>query len=183
MKNEYKIFFLQKITNHRLRTNSGFGLIEILIASAVILVAMTTLSSVVLSAFRITDEGVEKIQAEFLAGEGLEVVRLLRDKGWEANIEPLSSGTVYYPVWNVSTIDWTLDASDPGLIDGTFTRVVIFEDVYRRLSDDDIVPEEDAATKALDSGTKKVTSRVSWKGRASSPEVRLEMYITNFFDN
>ena len=163
--------------------NDGFGLIEILIATAIIGVALTSLSSVIQSAFRVTDDDVLRVQAEFLAEEGLEVARLLRDSGWEAHIAPLVKGTPQYPVFDSVAGVWTAEETDPGPIDGTFFRALVFEDVYRRDSDDDIVPRSDPSSKTLDAGTVGVISRVSWAGRRGDSAVEEKTYLADLFGN
>jgi len=166
---------------YTLNPNKGFGLIEILVAAAIVGVAFTTLSGAVLSAFRVTDDDVLRIQAAFLAEEGLEIVRFLRDAGWEENIAGRESGTSYYPVFLAVENAWTLAAEDPGPVDGIFSREIIFEEVYRRTSDDDIVLVSDGAPKALDTGTVRATSRVTWAGRTGAGATELSSYFTAIF--
>lgn len=178
-----KNFFIRHTTYDIRNTKRGFGLIEILIATAIIGVALTALSGVIQSAFRVTDDDVLRVQAEFLAEEGLEVARLLRDSGWDSSIAPLVKGTVYFPVFDAVSGMWTLRTSDPGPIDGTFSRALVFEDVYRRDNDDDIVPFSDQSSKTLDQGTVGILSRVSWAGRTGSSEVEEKTYLTDLFGN
>lgn len=161
----------------------GFGLVEILIATAIIGVALTTLSGVVQSAFRVTDDDVLRVQAEFLAEEGLEVARLLRDLGWDANIAPIVKGAPQYPVFDSAVGVWTVEETDPGPLDGTFSRSLVFENVYRRDSDDDIVSFSDPSAKTLDTGTVGVASRVSWAGRTGSSFVEEKTYLMEIFGN
>ncbi|MBI1998943.1 MAG: prepilin-type N-terminal cleavage/methylation domain-containing protein [Parcubacteria group bacterium] len=174
-----------EIKNWKLKIarSAGFGLIEILIAIAIIGVALTTLSGVILSAFRVTDDDVSRVQAEFLAGEGLEVARLLRDTGWEANIALLVKGTLYYPIFDSVAGVWAVAESAPAPIDGTFSRVLVFENAYRRDSDDDIVPQSDPISKTLDTGTVGVVSRVSWRGRTGDSVVEKKTYLMDLFGN
>ena len=164
-------------------TKRGFGLIEILIATAIIGVALTTLSGVVQSAFRVTDDDVRRVQAGFLAEEGLEVARLLRDSGWEANIAPRAKDMPYYPMFDSVAGAWTIEESDPGSLDGTFSRSFVFENVYRRDSDDDIIPFSDPSSKTLDTGTVGVISRVSWRGRTGDSTVEEKTYLADLFGN
>lgn len=159
----------------------GFGLIEILVASAIISASFISLIAVANSSFRLVSGNVYRVQAEFLAEEGVEVVRILRDESWSGNLSGVLDGTIYYPIFNTSLSVWSITETDPGLIDGTFSRTLFFEDVYRRDSDDDIVALASPDTKTLDAGTKRVTSRVLWNG--GDKQVEFVTYITNMFQN
>ncbi|MBI3075183.1 MAG: type II secretion system protein [Parcubacteria group bacterium] len=164
-------------------SNVGFGLIEILIATAIIGVALTTLSGVVQSAFRVTDDDVLRVQAGFLAEEGLEVARLVRDSGWEENIASRARDVPQYPVFDSVAGAWTIEETNPGPIDGVFFRSLVFENVYRRDGDDDIVPFSDPSSKTLDTGTVGVVSRVSWAGRTGDSVVEEKTYFADLFGN
>ncbi len=168
---------------YTLNTRKGFGLIEIIIASAIIAVAFSSLGLTILSAFRVTDEDIEKIQAGFLAEEGIEVLRFLRGEGWEGRIASLEKERAYFPVLNPVSSSWTLEERDPGPIDGKWNRTIVVGDVYRRTSDDDIVAFSVPDAKYLDEGTVKAISRVSWTGRRGGQEALVETYLTDLFGN
>jgi len=158
----------------------GFGLVEVLVASAIISASLISLVAAGQIANRAVRESSERIQAQFLAEEGLETVRILRDESWLENLASLSSGTEYYPVFSTGTSVWSLALTDPGLIDGIFRRAIVFRDVYRRDSDDDIVASTSPEANTLDLGTREVISRVSWD---ASRVVEFRTYITDMFEN
>ncbi len=159
----------------------GFGLVEVIIAIAIVSISLFALSNAANLAFLFVDESTREGRAAFLLEEGAEAVRTLRDVSWTQKIAPLTSGNTYYPVFNVS---WNLATTDPGAIEGIFTRTAVFEDVYRRNSDDDIVDAGAADPKTLDPGTKKVTIYVLWKKSGNKTTTRsLSTYITNLFQN
>ena len=172
--------FLQA-TSYKLQASNGFGLIEILVASAIISASFISLIAVANSSFRLVSGNVYRVQAEFLAEEGVEVARILRDESWSDNLSGVVDGTTYYPIFNALTSTWSITETDPGPIDDIFSRVLLFGDVYRRDSDDDIVAFSSPDTKTLDAGTKHVTSRVSWNDGAK--QVEFVTYITNMFQN
>ena len=172
---------ITKMKSYRHCFNRGFGLMEILVASAIISASLFALAGTAQLAFRVIAENSNRVQAEFLAEEGLEVVRILRDSSWSSNIPPLSSGISYYPVFSSTSSTWMLASKDPGLIEGLFSRVAIFDDVYRRDSDDDIVASTSPDSNTLDEGTKQVTSRVSWQD--DEKYVEFTTYITDMFSN
>lgn len=157
---------------------SGFGLIEIIIASAVITMVMVGVFSASQLSLRLVRNSAVEGSANFLLEEGIEAVRTIRDAGWSANIAPLISGTTYYPVFNPGV--WTLTAINPGLIDSVFERTAILDDVYRRNSDDDIVDISSPDPKTLDAGTKRITVRVTWAG---GKQIEIMAYLTNFLQN
>lgn len=137
-------------------------MIEIIIATGVIGITFFALIGVAQIAFRVVRESTEDSRANFLLEEGIEAVRALRDASWDASIAPLISGTVYYPVYDPTQQGWALQTADPGLIDGLFSRTIVFGGVYRRNSDDDIVDVSSPDPKTLDAGTRLITVRLGW---------------------
>ncbi len=164
------------------RFTKGFGLVEIVVAAAVIAVTFFALTAGVRMSFKGLQESAEEAQANFLLEETVEVVRSLRDESWGGYIVPVATSTTYYPVF--SNGRWSLVSTDPGLIDGTFTRAVVFEDVWRRNTDDDIVDSTSPDPKTFDPGTKRMTARVTWGGASGAARSReFVTYIANIFGN
>lgn len=137
----------------------GFGLLEIIIAVAIISSSLFALAEVSVLAVRITQATLERQQAIFLAEEGVENARFARDTSWATLLA--SSGT--------QTIN-------------NFTRTTTLEDVYRRNSDDDIVPTSSPDLKTPDPNTKKVTVTVSWQTQKGTANTTLSAYLTNLFE-
>jgi len=134
----------------------GASLIEVVIGAAIVVVVLIG----ALSAFQVFLRSglatTTKLQAAFLAEEGIEAARSIRDRSW-SEFSGLSSGTYHLVLgsqWNTTTT--------PQLIDGVFTRTISVGDVYRRTSDSDIVPSTSPDSKAIDLNTKRVLLRVSW---------------------
>ena len=159
--------------------NRGFGLVEIVVAAAIVSVSLFALIGASHASFRAIDDSLMKRRAEFLAEEGIEAIKILRDNGWAANIDPTTSGTTYYPSFNSSTNTWSLTTSNPGAVDGIFTRTIIFSDVYRKNSDQDIVDVSAPDPKTIDPETLLVTSNVSWENK----NAEIKTYITDIFNN
>lgn len=160
---------------------SGFSLIEIVVASALLMAFAAGILAA--SHFELTavDESAKLGRASFLLAEGLEAMRILRDRSWVSNIATLSSGTTYYPVFS---INWKIVTVDPGPVDGVFTRAVVWEDVYRRNSDSDIVDVSSPDPKTIDPNIKKATVTVTWS--TASGTTRQEVvssYFANLFEN
>ncbi|MDP3762853.1 MAG: type II secretion system protein [bacterium] len=155
----------------------GFGLLEIVIAVAIVGGALWALASVFLLAERAQELSREKLQAVFLAEEGLEVSRYLRDSGWNSNIAPLLTSTDYYLNFNAATSQWTTTVTAPAAIDGIFSRSFRIENVLRD-SGDNIAPSG-----TNDPETRKIIMKVAWSFQQSSENVSLEAYLMDIFNN
>ncbi|MDP3725923.1 MAG: hypothetical protein Q8R36_01865 [bacterium] len=169
-----------KSTIYNLKPNTGFGLIEILIASAILSASLITLSATNQITFRLMKESLERTQANFLVEEAIEVVRILRDSSWSSHITPRVSGEINYLNFNAGANLWTIQTAIPPSIYNVFTRSVVFHNVYRRNSDGEIVAQNSPDPKTLDPDTKRVVAAVSW---GSARIITLETYITNIFQN
>ncbi len=153
---------------------AGFALVEALVAAAMLSTILAfSVSAYLLSAQIATSNGAG-VEAAFLADEGVDAVRVLRDKSWSTNIATLSVGTTYHLAWSGST--WNATTTD-SYIDTIFERSFILSDVYRD-GNSDI-----AASGTLDSNTKKVTVNVSWFQKGATTTRSFTVYITNFLKN
>lgn len=126
--------------------------------------------------FRVVDESNLKLRAAFLAEEGLEAVRILRDTSFTANIAPLNLAQDYYLTFTAGA--WQLGATPAPLVDNIFDRRVVLSAVYRDSSD--------AITTTggtLDPNTKKITVQVSWSHRGRQATNAISTYLTNLFSN
>src|SRR5690606_21768462 len=103
----------------------GFGLLEIIIACAIITVSLGALILSFVNTLALEENNLRRSQAVFLAEEGLEMMRSLRASGWD----------------NVSTYGQYQIVCDPDscelvtpnelLISGLFNRVVEVSPAYR----------------------------------------------------
>lgn len=166
-----------------LPTRKGFGLIEIVVAVGIISLSLFGLAASARIALRVVEENTLEERAMFLLEEGVEAVRLVRDISWSPGITSLSSGTQYffYPTFNGPQGTWGISAASSGPIDGIFIRTVAFDDVYRLLSTDDIVPEGTGGA-LLDPDTKRVTVTVSWSTPTAVITRVISTYLTNLFE-
>ncbi len=159
----------------RNKKENGFGLLEVVIGVAIISVSIFSLTAVSSLALRIAEENTKEIQAVFLAEEGLEALRVLRDSSWLGNIATLNSSTDYF--LNFSEGKWQV-ASSNIYIDGIFERKFSLQNINRD-SNDDIV----ASGGSNDPNTKKFTVSVSWLSRKGTTTRSISTYSTNFFSN
>lgn len=154
------------------RAASGFGIIEILVAVAVISIALFSIQQVSFLYLKQNIENKKFLKASYLAEEALEAARSVRDQGWTANIAPLTSGAQYYPV--ISSNKWTLSATNPGTIENIYTRQVKIENASRDTNDNIVT-----SGGTNDPNTKKATATVLWNGKS----ITLTTYITNIYNN
>lgn len=156
----------------------GFGIIEIAIAIAILGLAFFGIFQSAVFYLNSFDKVEKEIKASYLAQEAMEAVRSFRkEKTWSGpgGITSLTAVADYYP--SSASGEWLM-VSGQELIDGIFTRRVVFDKVSRDANDDiesvyNIVND--------DPDTRKVTVEVSRAGEAK--KVILITYITNFAKN
>ncbi|MEE8131915.1 MAG: prepilin-type N-terminal cleavage/methylation domain-containing protein [Candidatus Paceibacterota bacterium] len=124
----------QLIRKEQLNTKGGFSLIEVILASSIFLLIVTAFSGAYLYGQESTVLAGNRASAVFLAEEGLEAVRNIRDEGF-SNLVDGTYGLA------VSGNEWVFSGSSDG--NGIFTR------------------EVEVAT--VDSVRKAVTSTVTWQ--------------------
>jgi hypothetical protein len=153
----------------------GFGIIEILIGSAIIVTGILALIESYTIYFKYALANDRNVQAAFLAEEGLEATTYLRDMGWTANIVPLTPGTIYYLTWDSTNSYWK-STTTPQYVDGIFLRKITVDNVYRDISDKIV----DSGT--LDPNTKKVTVTLEYFQGHGITTSSMMTYIANFYD-
>lgn len=154
--------------------SGGIGLIEAVAGISIISVFLFSLMLASQLSQKIVGESVKNIQASFLLEEGVDSVKILRDTSWSSNIGNLAAGSYYYFSYNGTT--WT-SANSNVYIDGIFERKFKLDNVYRDANDDI------ASSGTLDSGTKKATISVSWRGRTGTTTKSASFYLTDLFSN
>jgi hypothetical protein len=98
----------------------------------------------------------EKTAALYLAEDGLELVRFMRDNDWDTIDGFALNTTAYLEVTSTGAVPTTT----PEVLD-SFTRSFVIENVYRNTSSDDIVASTTSGS-APDTDSKYVTMSVSW---------------------
>ncbi|MCC6448208.1 MAG: hypothetical protein IT215_05950 [Chitinophagaceae bacterium] len=152
-------------------------MIEIIVGVAVILAVVLSLTFVYNSYLKVTFSNTQNIQASSLLEEGVEAVKILRDKSWNENIKNIPLNTPTFLSFDGSTWNAT---STKEIIGGVFERNEIFAETYRD-NNGDIV--KDSGT--LDLNTKFVTVNVSWfdQNSLSTSTKSISFYVTNLFNN
>jgi len=153
---------------------TGLTIVEALIAIAVFVVLLLAVIGVYNFYLRIALSNGTSIKATFLAQEGLEAVRFMRDQSWD-NITSLSVDTSYGVVFESGT--WAATTTEI-LIDSLFNREVILSEVYR----DDATSQIVSSGGTLDPDTLKVTLNISWSNHSATTTKTVSTYISNIHE-
>ncbi len=154
--------------------HKGITVVEAIIATSIFLIVILGLSTALKTIIQASLGNTNKIQAVFLAEEGLEAVRVLRDIGWTSNIQSLTSGTDYFLNFTGTTFAAT---TTPSTINGSMYRTFRLSPVYRNASQDI------ASSGTLDPQARLVAVSVSWNDHGATTTKSLSTYLTNIFNN
>jgi Tfp pilus assembly protein PilV len=154
------------------RRNGGTGLIEVIVASSILVLIIVGVSSVYRLLVRSSREVIRGTQSALLAEEGLEAARVMRDTAW-SSLASSTVGTSYTLAWTGGT--WKATTT-PALIDGVFDRRMTLARVYRNSSD------EIAASGTLDPNTYRVDITVSWNTGFATSSRTESTYFGNIFE-
>lgn len=155
--------------------NSGVSIVEILIIIPIIGLTIFSVYQLISLSLSNNENQARRLTSVALAQEGIEATRLLRDASWTDNIASSSVATPYYLLESNGVV--SLTATNPGAIDGVFTREIVFNTVLRD-GNDNIA---DSGT--ADDNTRRLTVTVTWEERGQNREVELATYLTNFQDS
>lgn len=145
----------------------GLSIIEIILAMAILIIIASSGVTVILHSLAMNRLSAEQSQASFIALEGMEAVRSIRN----FNFTNLTAGT--YGV-DASGDTWVLSGSADTLDD--YTRTMRIQDVYRDLSGNIV-----DSGGSLDPDTKKITSHVSWSFSLNrNNNLNFINYLTNW---
>jgi len=151
----------------------GITFVEILIASAVMLMLTGTIITTYISYMTAYRNTTHTITASYLLEEGVEAVKTIRDRSWEHEIAPLSTnGTHHHLSFSTTTLRWNT-TSTPEYSNDTFKRWFTLETVQRD-SNDDI-----ASSGTIDDGSRKLTVTVAWPQGMSTSTKEITTYITD----
>lgn len=159
------------INNSLTSMKRGMGLVEVLVAVfifTIILSSLILVSNMYLSG---AGDNLRLTQAAYLAEEGIEAVKIIRDKSW-VDISNLT-GQTYYLNFNTASSTW--QATTTKIDIDNFSRSFILEGVVRG-GDGDIL---DSGTPNLNDKTRKLTVSVSWLGKTGNITKSLKTYITD----
>ena len=167
---------MQSLFNFRQKKfdRQGFSLVEMVIMISVATFSILIIWKIYTAFIKVSVSNPSLFQASFLAEEGIEAVKFMRDDSWTSNIAPLSSGATYILAFD--NVAWEATTTLT-LIDNQFDRRVVFEDVNRDGAGDI------AISGSPDLNTKKVTITVSWRKDTGTTTREITTYVSNIFDN
>ncbi|MEK7635440.1 MAG: hypothetical protein AAB446_03360 [Patescibacteria group bacterium] len=155
-------------------SKKGFSLVEVLIMVFIASFTIFIVWRVYVLYIKISVSNPATFQASFLAEEGIEAVKFMRDSNWTANIATLTPDIPYTltfdgVVWGVTTT--------PIYVLGQFDRRVtlsnVNRDVFGNISD----------SGNIDVNTKKIVVEVSWWKDIATTTRTITTYVSNIFDN
>lgn len=149
----------------------GITLVEVLVGISILAGALIFITHTVTLFVAARNELVADTKATYLAEEGYELVRSVRDEGW-SNITALSVDTEY--AFSITTTTITVVTS-PEVVDEVYRRTFQLHELYRD-ADDDIVASTTPGALA-DSEGREVWVTVG----ASFGTTTLRAVITNLF--
>ena len=170
----FKLFFV--LSKPELSSNrSGFGVIEIIVATAIIGIVIFSVTQVGILAFRLSQLSAERTEAVFLMQDAGEAIRFFRDDSWTTRIAALSAGTPYFLTFNGS--NYALTTVESPFIGGKFRRVIVMSNVNRNVQSDISSAGTD------DPLTKKFSVDVAWSIRGATTTESMEFYLADLFNN
>ncbi|MFA6463548.1 MAG: prepilin-type N-terminal cleavage/methylation domain-containing protein [Candidatus Paceibacterota bacterium] len=158
----------------------GFSLIEIIIASSVILIVWIVVFYTFSVLTQFSSRSNSSIKASMILEEGGEALRSLKDSSWTNNIAPSSTCTDSYPCrlsYNTISNLWTSTTSLI-MIDNKFDRI-FFLSAVNRDSNFNVV----TSGGTIDQNSKKATVIVSWYQGNATTSQSLETYLFNDLNN
>lgn len=152
------------------RAQSGSGLAEVVVASAIMSLVVVAFLGVFATLSRFHERDMLAIKGQLLAEEGVEAIRYMKGSGWQA-LSSLPLGEEAYFVlatssWGVTTI--------PETIDGLFYRSFELSAVSRNSSDSIV-----ATGGTVDPNTVRARVSVSWPWKNATSTASYETYVTN----
>ncbi len=154
----------------------GFSLIEAVVAAAVVAIGLLGITSAYAAYVRSSASLAGSAQAMFLAEEGIESVKLMRDASWSATVGSFTAGVPYYLYFANGT--WTATTTPQPEIGGEFNRTIVFSPVNR-----DVNGDITGSGGTLDPNTLLATVSVAFPARAATSTITLATYVDNIFKN
>lgn len=151
---------------------SGFGIVEVIVAAAIISLALAGMAVLGNFALRIQSHLKQNLIATNLAIEAIEATRAVKEESW-ANFSVLGLDIPYHPEKIGPPAKWVMVGGAQNI--NGFSRQIVFSQVLRDM-DDDIVESGGIP----DSNTRKITVIISWFERGQSYQVVLNSYSTNW---
>lgn len=160
----------------------GQAMLEVVITISILIGVIMGLVVLSTSVFSLSKKSVNETQAAYLAQEGFEAIRKIRDLNWD-DIGTLDENQNYYLSYDTETKTWSLTTT-PSNIDG-YERIIqaanaLREDVNVNGEIDGADPINPNGT-LIDTDTKKIVITISWIDRSNAPRsYSAKSYLTNW---
>lgn len=155
--------------------SSGFSIIEIVVACAIIVSLVTAAASAWQIYLRISDSSADRTQAALLTEEAGEALNLFRDTSWSGNISPLPLNTTYYLYWNGTRY---ATSTTPVTVQSYYTVGLSLAAVSRDGSSNIV-----SSGGSNDTGTRQATVTITRLGTPNQTLLTSNLYIHNVFQN
>lgn len=159
--------------NQQYQLQKGVTIVEVMIGLLILSIAMVFIFHTFTLFFTAQRLTVQNAQAVYLAEEGQEMMRYLRDDNW-TTFSGLAYDTARYLSIATSTI---ITNTTPEVIEGLFTRTITIRRAYRNSNDDLVASTTPGAS--VDVGSRLVEISVTW---GTTNGVKLYSLLTNIHD-
>ncbi len=161
----------------RKNLQKGSGLVEILVAIFIFSIILGALINASSAYFSGAGANLLSTKAAYLAEEGIEAVKTIRDSNWSnISTSTLEDNTDYYLYFDTSSSTnniWKATTT-ASIIDNNFVRTFKVNSVNRDANGRII-----SSGGTIDAYTKKLTVSISWVSNNSTTTKSLSTYITN----
>lgn len=159
--------------NLKSKNNKGFTLLEVLIAVFVLSVGVVGSVDLILKSYSQVSSSEDKLTASYLAAEGLEIVRNIRDNNWKNNLNwdnGLDTTGTY-------RVDWLQNqlSTDTGenLLSSNLYGFNYFEGETSKFKRTIYLQKENDKIS--------VKSEVTWKDRGREMKISAQEYLFNWY--
>jgi Tfp pilus assembly protein PilV len=153
----------------------GMSLLEIVIGASIIAVGIVSIIATYNVYVKYALNNDRNVEVMYLLEEGVEVMGLLRDHSWTANIVPISTSATTSLYFNGTS--WKMSSTTNEYVDGTFTRNIRVYPVYRDANG--VI----ATTGTLDADSRLVTVTVAYNQSSGTTTQTLSKYLVNMHSN
>lgn len=157
------------------KKTKGFSLVEIIIASSILLISVVSIFSAFTLAVSTSAKNTAMVQATFLLEEGNEALRNMRDFSFSTYIASLDVDRSYRLEWVNS--HWQATTTNT-FIDNKFDRSFTVNNVMRDASNNVV-----NSGGTIDPNIKNVLVVVSWKNGSATTSKTMQSYVSNIFSN
>jgi prepilin-type N-terminal cleavage/methylation domain-containing protein len=156
---------------HRSFYTKGVSLVEVLVGVSIVAVLLVVIGYSINTYVSARAALLNNTKATYLAEEGIEIVRAIRDNDWNT-IDALPTNTARY--LSVSTTTFSIVTTQE-IIDSSFYREFKVRPVYRNASDDIVASTTLGAT--IDNGSRQIDMYVG----SPAGTTTMQAIITNLY--